>query len=161
MWENEMYRPHTINSVLVCVDKFSDNEIYGRFYNLYLPKGFRFNGVIDLLSKLETLFDEFAFPQRYNDMRSFIINSKGELVQPTVQKREWRKQMAEEIYEQEAGNTTTFVVEVQYRRNATWQGTVRWIDGNKTERFRSTLELLKLMDSALNEQEEDAECRFE
>ena len=69
--------------------------------------------------------------------------------------------MAEEIYEQEAGNTTTFVVEVQYRRNATWQGTVRWIDGNKTERFRSTLELLKLMDSALNEQEEDAECRFE
>ena len=69
--------------------------------------------------------------------------------------------MAEEIYEQEAGNTTTFVVEVQYRRNATWQGTVRWIDGNKTERFRSTLELLKLMDSALNEQEEDAGCRFE
>ena len=69
--------------------------------------------------------------------------------------------MAEEIYEQKAGNTTTFVVEVQYRRNATWQGTVRWIDGNKTERFRSTLELLKLMDSALNEQEEDAECRFE
>lgn len=69
--------------------------------------------------------------------------------------------MSEEIYEQEAGNTSTFVVEVQYRRNATWQGTVRWIDGNKTERFRSTLELLKLMDSALSEQGEEANCRFE
>ena len=54
------------------------------------------------------------------------------------------------------------MVEVQYRRNATWQGTVRWLDGNKTERFRSTLELLKLMDSALNELDDaDAECRFE
>ena len=69
--------------------------------------------------------------------------------------------MADEIYEQEAGNTSTFVVEVQYRRNATWQGTVRWIDGNKTERFRSTLELLKLMDSALSEQDEEVKCRFE
>ena len=160
MLENEMYRPHKINSVLVCVDDFANNEIYGRFYNLYLPKGVRFQGVIDLLSKLESLFDEFAFPQRYNDMRSFMINGKGELVQPTA-KKEWRQQMSEEIYEQEAGNTSTFVVEVQYRRNATWQGTVRWIDGNKTERFRSTLELLKLMDSALSEQGEEANCRFE
>lgn len=161
MWKREIYRPQNLNSVLICVDDFSNNEIYGRFYNLYLPGAVRFDGVIDLLGKLEGVFDDLEFPQRYNDMRSFIINSKGEFIEP-VRKKELKKQMTEERYEQEAGSTSTFVIEVQYRRNATWQGTVRWIDGNKTERFRSTLELLKLIDSALNEQEgAEVEYRFE
>ena len=147
--------------MLVCIDDFTNNEIYGRFYNLYLPEAVAFSGVIEFLEKMEALFDDMAFPQRYNEMRSFIINHKGETME-SITKKELKQQMSEESYEQETGSTATFVVEVQYRRNATWQGTVRWLDGNKTERFRSTLELLKLMDSALNELDDaDAECRFE
>ena len=47
-----------------------------------------------------------------------------------------------------------FVVHVQFRQNATWQGTVQWVDANKTQRFRSALELLKLMDEALDGNDE-------
>lgn len=43
----------------------------------------------------------------------------------------------------------SFVVHVQYCENATWQGRVVWTEKNKSKRFRSTLELLKLIDSAL------------
>lgn len=46
-------------------------------------------------------------------------------------------------------NMGTFVVHVQYYENATWQGEVVWAEKNKTEKFRSALELLKLIDSAL------------
>jgi hypothetical protein len=45
----------------------------------------------------------------------------------------------------------TFIVQVLNNQNATWQGTVNWIDEKRTQPFRSTLELLKLIDSALEE----------
>ena len=53
----------------------------------------------------------------------------------------------------------TFVVEVIDQQNASWQGTVNWINTGKKENFRSALELIRLIDSALlNEQKEgDAE----
>ena len=41
-----------------------------------------------------------------------------------------------------------FVVQILSRENATWQGTVTWLDGKKTQPFRSALELLRLIDSA-------------
>lgn len=43
----------------------------------------------------------------------------------------------------------TFVVRVQQRQNSTWQGTVSWVDAKAQLHFRSTLELLGLIDSAL------------
>lgn len=49
------------------------------------------------------------------------------------------------------GQDATFVVHVKYRQNATWQGTVTWADKNKRQNFRSALELIKLMESAMDE----------
>ena len=54
----------------------------------------------------------------------------------------------------------TFVVQILNTQNATWQGTVTWTDGRRTESFRSALELIRLMDSTLlaeaaEEQEEE------
>ena len=46
-----------------------------------------------------------------------------------------------------------FVVQILSRENATWQGTVTWLDGKKTQPFRSALELLRLMDSAVTTRE--------
>ena len=43
----------------------------------------------------------------------------------------------------------TFVVKVEYCQNETWQGKVVWAEENRTERFRSMLELVKLMDEAM------------
>ena len=53
----------------------------------------------------------------------------------------------------ETGKKATFVVNVQYRQNATWQGKVMWAEAGKSCNFRSALELLKLIDGALDEAE--------
>jgi len=45
----------------------------------------------------------------------------------------------------------TFVIQVLSQQNATWQGIITWTDGDKTQPFRSLLELIKLIDSALGE----------
>lgn len=42
---------------------------------------------------------------------------------------------------------------VYNRQNATWQGTVTWVDRNEKQQFRSALELIKLIESALGEAE--------
>lgn len=41
-----------------------------------------------------------------------------------------------------------FMIEIRYMEHSSWQGTVKWLDGEREECFRSTLELLKIMDSA-------------
>ena len=43
----------------------------------------------------------------------------------------------------------SFLVEIKFRQNNCWQGTVQWLEGQKTCSFRSMLELLRLMDEAL------------
>lgn len=48
----------------------------------------------------------------------------------------------------------TFIVKVEYCQNGTWQGKVVWAEENRTERFRSMLELIKLMDEAMAEGQE-------
>ncbi len=46
-------------------------------------------------------------------------------------------------------NKGTFIVKVEYNQNQTWQGQVIWAEENKIVRFRSALELLKLIDEAV------------
>lgn len=43
----------------------------------------------------------------------------------------------------------TFILQVLYRQNATWQGTIQWLEGRQTRLYRSVNELLKLMDEAV------------
>ncbi|NLT15162.1 MAG: hypothetical protein GXY05_12550 [Clostridiales bacterium] len=59
--------------------------------------------------------------------------------------------MKEEDISRKHGDKGTFVVHVQSRQNATWQGKVTWAEKNQSQNFRSALELLKLIDCALDE----------
>lgn len=50
----------------------------------------------------------------------------------------------------------TFVVRILNTDNATWQGTVVWTEGKKTVPFRSALELLRLIDGAVETDQNEA-----
>lgn len=47
----------------------------------------------------------------------------------------------------------TFVVEIQDTQSQSWQGSVEWVQGQKKQSFRSVMELLRLMDSIVGEEE--------
>lgn len=49
-------------------------------------------------------------------------------------------------------NENTFVVQIKATQANTWQGSVLWVEKEKKETFRSALELMKLLDSALGEE---------
>lgn len=50
---------------------------------------------------------------------------------------------------------STFIVEIKDVQYNTWQGNISWVEGKKKEQFRSALEMIKLIDSAI-ESEEDS-----
>lgn len=44
-----------------------------------------------------------------------------------------------------------FLVDILYKQNSTWQGTVKWVNEKKTQNFRSALELIRLIDSTMED----------
>ncbi len=58
-----------------------------------------------------------------------------------------------------ANKKETFIVKVEYYQNKTWQGQVVWAEQNRSVRFRSALELLKLLDEATTTGEMITETR--
>ena len=43
----------------------------------------------------------------------------------------------------------TFIVKVEYDQHGTYQGQIIWAEGNKSKRFRSMLELVRMMDDVM------------
>ena len=141
--------------VRVCCDRFEDGDWSGRIYTRYQeePTGFRNAG--GLLGRLEAFYNWLGYPQESVECRSFQKPLKRKRVQGTAsiqengtrQKGERIVVVKEETMNKHQGEKATFVVRIQYRQNASWQGQVTWAEKNKTVPFRSALELLKLIDS--------------
>lgn len=105
---------------------------------------------------MDLFFDEFRFPQPTHQYRSFYKNgserTKESMNQPTKEDMKLPN---------EAGEAGTFIVHVKFRQNASWQGSVQWVEGKRTQNFRSTLELMKLMDEALHKEEDPPLTKWE
>lgn len=143
--------PSTASRVLIHIKQHKDGQLAGVLYSPYLEKSFSFADVVDFTNQLDGVFDSISFPQaamRYRRFRREDERKTGGEAQPPNNGQEKAEEMAmtEKLTGQEGD---TFVVHVQFRQNATWQGTVAWAGQNQALHFRSTLELLKIMDSAL------------
>ena len=116
-----------------------------------------------MLEVLESIWNAIGYPQESLINRSFVIqqNSKEKKDYISVSyledgtKDKIKVELSEADMEKRRGEQDTFIVRIQYRQNATWQGHVTWVDENKTVPFRSALELIKLIDSTQNDQTEE------
>ena len=62
--------------------------------------------------------------------------------------------MSDENMLEKHGDIGTFVIRVQHRQHSSWQGMVTYLDRDQTVYFRSALELIKIIDSELDEAEQ-------
>ena len=46
----------------------------------------------------------------------------------------------------------TFLIKILAQQHCSWQGTITWISNNEQKSFRSFLELVKIIDSALKDE---------
>lgn len=65
-----------------------------------------------------------------------------------------RKKGGEDIVAKKK-ESKTFIVKINECRNSTWQGSILWAETKQEQYFRSALELLKLIDGAVTEDEDE------
>ena len=122
-------------TTMICIDSYDQSILCGRLINPYLSGSVPFEGLMQLLLRMEDLLDRMNFPQPFARTRSFAPMASQELsVQPENGQQ---------------GKLATFAVKVLFRQNASWQGSVTWLESGREESFRSVLELALLMHSAL------------
>lgn len=143
------------SQVRVCIDESQSREPIGRVYSP-VAGSFSFQGIISLINGMNELYDRFQYPQETHELRSFQRRSRNPKKRNDEQGSETTVELQETdqvvSLQDEMGRQATFVICIRYRQNATWQGTIQWIEAKKQQTFRSTLEMIKLMDDAMTAQ---------
>ena len=123
-------------NLIICIDQYENRVPVGSIHGLHPDKGIAFHGMIELLNRIDLTLEEESSPQAFSARR--VFGPKTEHVG------------AETIVATDGkGKLATLVVRILFRQNASWQGTVAWVEGKSEESFRSVLELMLLMDSAM------------
>ena len=122
---------------LVCVDSYNAGVLAGRLCNAARETE-AFESLSQFLIKMENLLDEQQMPQSYTQPRSFptMIPEIDNRITPLSVRK---------------GALATFQVQVVFRQHTSWQGVVVWQERQQEQSFRSVLELILLMDSALRD----------
>lgn len=139
--------PYDISMYTVCVDSYDNQNIKGNFINNYYGEEFSYNSTVELLFKMEELMNKIGSPKKYEKDRSFIPdktesndNNNDMPVNRLVQSNGFNEY-------NKKGKIATFYIKIRFRQNSSWQGSVTWLEGGKTQDFRSVFELLKIINS--------------
>ena len=124
-----------LRSINICVDGYENKRITGVIQSTSQNKTILFQSTIEMLLGIESLLTDQ--PQPFSAKRTFrpgMDKENGFIVAAGPKN----------------GSLATFTLRILFRQNASWQGTVLWQEGKTEESFRSVLELIYLMDSALS-----------
>lgn len=119
----------------LCIDSYTDGVLQGRFYG-FDRKVQHFSSLSQFLILMEELLEQTNTPQSDTTRRSFSALLRPD---PSDHPRGSIR----------PGARATFELQVLFRQHSSWQGTVRWRDQHREQSFRSVLELILLLDSAL------------
>ena len=132
--------PHEMKRSLIRVYSYRNKEIRGTLQNPYFEEEPYFDNLTQLLIRMEGLLDALDFPQRSMEGRAFD--------QPEQRAAAGAPRPAPEALGEQKP-LATFQLSVLFRQNASWQGSLTWLERAGEARFRSVLELVGLLDSAL------------
>ena len=128
--------PEDLKTSIVRIYSYEDKNIQGVINNPFYGEGLVFKNLTQFLLIMEQIMDDLKFPQAAVQPHRFKAGKKPP--EPIIQ---------EPLTSQAV--LATFKVKVLFRQSASWQGTLSWVEGRQESSFRSALELIRLMDSAL------------
>ena len=128
------------SKTIVCLDSYHDGVPAGRIYSPHLGME-HFNSLSQFLIKMEEILDESQVPRSYTKLRTFpTVTEPLDPGAPTLQLKR--------------GAQATFEMQIIFRQHTSWQGVITWLEERMEQSFRSVLELILLMDSALRKTKE-------
>lgn len=135
------YVPQEMKTSIIKIFTYEDHNPTGVLLNSYFDNIMYFGSLIQFLMLMDEMQDSLNYPQESMENRTFDKESR------------FRFRAGNTPTEEELNNTTpiaTFKVSVYFRQNASWQGSIAWLDRSEELQFRSVLELIKIMDSVLH-----------
>ncbi len=128
--------PKCGNSAVIRMDSYEDKNPQGTLYLLHTQEEIAFTNLFELLEQLDRLAQCSESRASCNPGIQRVITGK-------------REDVALRATPEIRGDIATFQIKIFFCANATWQGSLGWKEGKQELRFRSALEFVKLMDSAL------------
>lgn len=119
----------------LCIDSYENGILQGRFYGQDREIQ-SFRSLSQFLILMEGILDRTNEPQSDTTPRSFrsiLQQVSGDFSCGRIPK----------------GTLATFELQILFRQHTSWQGRILWQDQHMEQSFRSVLELILLMDSAL------------
>jgi len=123
------HRSHT-GTYLLFLDSYDNGVPVGTLYCPVQGKLGSFCSLIQLLSHIERMLDADAT----SHFRESVSPPPRETPSATIPLR---------------GSLASFSLHVLFRMNSSWQGTVTWLEGEQTQHFRSVMELIHLINNAM------------
>ena len=139
----KLYISEAFRTSIIAVDSYSSIDFCGKLYNPFYKQCVQIKSFQQLIKELDALMDEIGCPMSGMEKRTFTKYSNDTE----------RAELLTDQSQATRGKTATFALRIQYRSNASWQGTIKWIEGDAEEYFRSVLELFWLIDSAMKPEE--------
>ncbi len=143
--EHRQWYIGAVNGVVICINGRNESSYSGEIFHHYSEKPEPFTDLSQMTLRMEHLFDELNYPFPGTTDRNFI--TRGKEYRP---QQERTIDMTDEELLQKHGDIGTFIIRVQHRQNSTWQGRITWMEEDKTVKFRSVWEMIKLMENAMD-----------
>lgn len=126
---------YTAGTFLIYLDRYDGAIPHGQIFHPHSGECVSFQGMTHLLLSTEQIMDLEDLPQSFQSVRTFFPFTGVEADAANAVPR--------------VGRLATFALQVLFRRNASWQGSISWLEGKQRQSFRSVLELIHLMNSAM------------
>jgi hypothetical protein len=131
--------PHEMKTSIIKVFSYLGKNPVGTLQNPYFAREQKFNNLTQLLFIIENLQNAISFPQKSMEWRTFNKSDNKQIID----------QATGEAEDQDAKPLATFKINIFFRQNASWQGSVHWLEKSLETEFRSALELIFLIDNVL------------
>lgn len=137
--------PNEYKSSVVTVMSYDKKRLAGKFDNPYYGQSLYFDNMVQLLIILENLQKATGYPRPSTDIRVF---GEDDIDTGYISEIKKNAPVNATIAQQ------SFLIHVVFRQNSSWQGSLSWIEQRKEVQFRSALELIRLIDSAMRSADE-------
>jgi len=130
----------TVNTVRICIES-KEPDVTGVAYTPLADAPIEFRDLGRLFLKLDEIFDEKGYPQAFQDKRTFGRVIKG----ANRFKGRPKVEFNEADYLAKRGNLSTFDIQIDTRRNSSWQGRIFDTEHNIIDTFAGDMQLMSLL----------------
>ena len=156
-----MDRLYGINLIAVLIDAYENQEFSGRLMHPWSAEAIPFASCMELMTKMEALYDAWDYPEAAQGMRVFIRHRSDAAPRAFVSEKrltELSKEQTPRDIWGKRGRLASIFVRTEMRQHASWQGVAAWIEGDRSFAFSSTLELFRAIDQSVSQEEKRGEA---